>query len=148
MPLFAKSLFVAYFIECFYCLQNAAKICEELQRKCIFSDKVRKGEISQNEAQRPYGILIHNLSRRLKTGNTTKSGFGPQGIYFVIVEVMFFTSLCSLYTLSYCSVRTNTNSCCSSITRNRKRKTIASYIKRLVSAGFAPDRSTIRSLAY
>lgn len=46
-------------------------------------EKVKKGEISKNEAQRRYGIPIRTLSRRLKTGNTTKSGLGPQGKYLL-----------------------------------------------------------------
>ena len=53
----------------------------------LATDKVKRGEISKNEAQRRYGIPIRTLSRRLKTGNTTKSELGPQGIYFMIIHL-------------------------------------------------------------
>lgn len=57
-------------------------------------EKVKKGEISKNEAQRRYGIPIRTLSRRLKTGNTKKSGLGPQGINLMIICLgnLFITS--------------------------------------------------------
>lgn len=42
-------------------------------------EKVKKGEVSKHEAQRRYGISIRTLTRRLQSGNTTKSGLGPSG---------------------------------------------------------------------
>ncbi|XP_054716816.1 sushi, von Willebrand factor type A, EGF and pentraxin domain-containing protein 1-like [Uloborus diversus] len=40
--------------------------------------KVKNGEISKNKVSRLYGIPIRTLSRRLKTGDTKKTGLGPQ----------------------------------------------------------------------
>lgn len=52
---------------------------ETLQEAAL---RLQNNEVSFREAERYYGIPARTLARRIKSGNLTKRGLGPQGNFF------------------------------------------------------------------
>lgn len=52
-------------------------------------EKVKKRKISKHGAERIFKIPIRTLTRRMQSGNTSKSGLGPSGNFHQNIVCIF-----------------------------------------------------------